>query len=263
MLNHNYRFILFGDNEQLLNDHCFNPYEEKIEWLNITDQVLSNFISPHIDIKFNEKSLNNKIEYIRDFYPNIKIIQDDLMFSSEFSNGDQAVFISENEEFLGVFEFCTRRILYSNYKISLNDDGFTLKSNPNTLKNGIRKSDIDFSAMIKGSNQIMLHKYNVYYKIKNSTKLDGKKLKQYILDHEPNHFDFSDDFSIFDLSFEDYCTLSSVNSFVPDFYFNLSGEPVIIINSDINKYIKNVKEFIRFINIIPENEKITQYEYQD
>lgn len=263
MINNNYRFILLGNNEKRLNNHCFCPYEKKSEWFNITDKVLSNFISPYIDIKFDSRSTEEKIEYINDFYPDIKIVQNDLIFSEEFKHGDTAIFVSESNEFLGVFEFHTHRFLYSNYNISHDEDGFNLKTNPNIMKNGIKKSEIDFETMIKGSNQVMLHKYNLYHKLKNTTNLNKNKLRQYILDYEPNYFDINEDFSVFNLPFESYCVLSSVNSFVPDFYFNLSGDPVVIIHENINEYIKNVRDFIRIINKIPSETKITQYEYQD
>lgn len=261
-------FIFLGNNFKILDDYCFNPYMERDnqdQWKDITKQISLEFEFNHKNEKFSDLTSDEKIHHIQKKLGNIRIIQNIFDPLGSFSQNDQAIFVDKNNEFVGLYQYIIKPFLYSNF--SLCNDSGSFPISDKVWKNKVKKSEINWDISSKENAIYALNNYNTYHLIKNkSDKLNlsnQSDLIEYLLDHHGDIFDAAEDFDLYELNIDDFISYSSVYSFLPDFYFDLKGTPIMIYHLDKKIYLENIKTFIDYIKELPPQTLLSLYDYTE
>lgn len=264
----NMNFLFLGNNSDLLDQYCYDFNHET--WEDITDFFNVKIKEKHPDVVFSKLNQSQKIDMIKKIQPDIKTVQDGLFVTTEFKSGENVIFLDEFGEFQNVSQFSLKKHLYSNYNKT--DDHFSfLTIEGQKFKNGILKKEIDFHNMATSNNNFMLQKYDVYHKVKkqlqNSPEFsEGENssitLILELVNHYGHLFSEHEEFRFFELPLIDFLNYHSIEDFIPDFYFNLSGKPIFIYDDNLEIYAKNINSFIVYLKRLISNTKLTIYDYQ-
>ena len=264
MIEENKMFLTFGKNKKNIDKYVkggSNNHLLPTEWINITDEHSEDIMTKFDVDEIYKIDLEILGKEFSDIYGKKIIFVKKSSFPS-LDDGDIFI-VHSSGVFSDLFRFKINYV-YKNYDLVDPSNGLLTKDTTSLdtiYASFLKKKMINFKAMRLGNETFALQQYDIYQKeIKNYTGSQSS-FKKYLVDNFSSFFDFWDDFDKFSLNFNDFCIYTSVEPFLPDFYFTTKGDLVFIHHPNIFTMMEKIKVFIEYLNSVNDDTFVYVYNY--